>query len=307
TSFSETDRAARLVDIKVHTSAILAKAMDRKSAKALAAQRSFAHTSFMSGISTNLRHRYHTTTCLYVLFELIITRFESNHMDNNPTVIANNLRNLKFTEDSCIDTLAVELNDLMERYRASMTPPTFNAMDAAAISSIDGYTYIWIYHTLCVLSKAFIADTDLWDVIKNYVSTARATRVPIVLDDGWSALRNVLDNRVQRASALGHLGSAATTQARTQYVAITHAIATPAPPPQAISQPDGSFHVLNAFTIPAYAHPNCVHNPGKSCFNCGRCQSYVACVHYPQFGLSATPCVLASTAQALTNMAQSPP
>ncbi|RHY68204.1 hypothetical protein DYB34_012116, partial [Aphanomyces astaci] len=177
TSFSETDRAARLVDIKVHTSAILAKAMDRKSAKALAAQRSFAHTSFMSGISTNLRHRYHTTTCLYVLFELIITRFESNHMDNNPTVIANNLRNLKFTEDSCIDTLAVELNDLMERYRASMTPPTFNAMDAAAISSIDGYTYIWIYHTLCVLSKAFIADTDLWDVIKNYVSTARATRV----------------------------------------------------------------------------------------------------------------------------------
>ncbi|RHY48807.1 hypothetical protein DYB38_009941, partial [Aphanomyces astaci] len=97
-----------------------------------------------------------------------------------------------FTDDSCIDTLAVERNDLVKRYRASMTPPTFNPLDASAISSIDYDTYITTYHTLCAKSDAFIADKDLWEAMKNYVSTARAAGAPIVVNDVWSALRNVL-------------------------------------------------------------------------------------------------------------------
>ncbi|RQM21499.1 hypothetical protein B5M09_010079 [Aphanomyces astaci] len=75
---SETDRAARMADIKMRTSAILAKAMNRESPKALSAQRSFAHTFLVSGISTNLRYLYHTTTCPYVLFELLTFRFETS-------------------------------------------------------------------------------------------------------------------------------------------------------------------------------------------------------------------------------------
>ncbi|RLO08555.1 hypothetical protein DYB28_000151 [Aphanomyces astaci] len=145
-------------------------------------------------------------------------------MDNNPTVIANHLWNLKFTDDSCIDTLAVELNDHVNRYRASMTLHTFNLLDASAISSIASDTYIWTY--------AFIADKDLWEVIKNSVSTPRAAGSPFVLDDVFSALRTVLDNRAKRASALGNLGAAVTAQPRTQYTSITHAVATPAPPAQ---------------------------------------------------------------------------
>ncbi|ETV82074.1 hypothetical protein H257_05589 [Aphanomyces astaci] len=148
-------------DIKVYMSAILAKSMDRKSAKAFAAQRFFAHTLLVSGMSTNLRHLYPKTTCLNTLFELLKTRFESNAMDNNPTVIATHLPNLKFTEDSCIDTLAVELNDLVKRYRGPMTMPTFNPLDAYAISSIDYDTYIWTYHTLCAMSDAFIVEKNL--------------------------------------------------------------------------------------------------------------------------------------------------
>ncbi|RQM20948.1 hypothetical protein B5M09_010186 [Aphanomyces astaci] len=131
------------------------------SAKAFAAQRFFAHTLLVSGMSTNLRHLYPKTTCLNTLFELLKTRFESNAMDNNPTVIATHLPNLKFTEDSCIDTLAVELNDLVKRYRGPMTMPTFNPLDAYAISSIDYDTYIWTYHTLCAMSDAFIVEKNL--------------------------------------------------------------------------------------------------------------------------------------------------
>ncbi|RHY28013.1 hypothetical protein DYB25_013081, partial [Aphanomyces astaci] len=58
-------------------------------------------------------------------------------------------------------------------------------------------------------------------------------------------------------------------QSRSQFAAVTHAVAAPAPPPTAISQPDGSYHVLNAFTIPTYAHHDCVKIPGKCCFYCG--------------------------------------
>ncbi|ETV75251.1 hypothetical protein H257_10443 [Aphanomyces astaci] len=135
---SETDRAARMADIKMRTSAILAKAMNRESPKALSAQRSFAHTFLVSGISTNLRYLYHTTTCPYVLFELLTFRFESNAMNNNPTL----------TDDSSFDTLAEELNDLVKRYPSSMTPPTFNPLDASSISSTTATTFGPI--TLCV-------------------------------------------------------------------------------------------------------------------------------------------------------------
>ncbi|RHZ01956.1 hypothetical protein DYB35_011191 [Aphanomyces astaci] len=134
-SFSETDRAARMADIKMRTSAILAKAMDRESANALSAQRSFAHTFLVSGISTNLRYLYHTTT-----FEC---HEQQPHRD-----LANHLRNLKLTDDNSIDTLAVELNDLVKRYPSSMTPPTFNPSDASAISSTTATTFGSI--TLCV-------------------------------------------------------------------------------------------------------------------------------------------------------------
>ncbi|RHY60667.1 hypothetical protein DYB34_013090 [Aphanomyces astaci] len=245
-SLSEYDRNLRLAEIKAHTAAIQVKAINVEAGKKLAAQCSAAHTFLVSAISVNLRRLYQTTVCPYSLFEL-----------------------LKFTEESCIDTLAVELTDLVKRYRVSMTPPSFNLLDASAISSIDYDTHIWNYHTLCAMSDTFINDKELWEVVTNYVSTARAAGTPVVVDDVWVSLRRILTNRLQRASALGDHGSAATIQSRSQFAAVTHAVAAPAPPPTAISQPDGSYHVLNAFTIPAYAHHDCVKIPGKSCFYCG--------------------------------------
>ncbi|RHY62550.1 hypothetical protein DYB38_013951, partial [Aphanomyces astaci] len=110
---------------------------------------------------------------------------------------------------------------------------------------------------------------ELWEVVTNYVSTARAAGTPVVVDDVWASFRRILTNRLQRASTLGDHGSAATIQSRSQFSAVTHAVVVPAPPPTAISQPDGSYHVLNVFTIPAYAHRDCVKIPGKSCFYCG--------------------------------------
>ncbi|KAF0711980.1 hypothetical protein AaE_012165, partial [Aphanomyces astaci] len=70
----------------------------------------------------------------------------------------------------------------------------------------------------------------------------------------FGPLSAIITNRLQRASALGDNGSAATLQTRTQLAAVTHAVAAPVPPPQAITQADGSVHVMNAFTIPSYAH-----------------------------------------------------
>ncbi|ETV63700.1 hypothetical protein H257_19368 [Aphanomyces astaci] len=229
-----------------HTAAIQVKAINVEAGKKLAAQCSAAHTFLVSAISVNLRRLNQTTVCPYSLFEL-----------------------LKFTEESCIDTLAVELTDLVKRYRVSMTPPSFNLLDASVISSIDYDTHIWNYHTLCAMSGTFINDKELWEVVTNYVSTARAAGTPVVVDDVWVSLRRILTNRLQRASALGDHGSVATIQSRSQFAAVTHAVAVPAPPPTVISQPDGSYHVLNAFTIPAYAHHDCVKIPGKSCFYCG--------------------------------------
>ncbi|RHZ31779.1 hypothetical protein DYB37_012388 [Aphanomyces astaci] len=110
---------------------------------------------------------------------------------------------------------------------------------------------------------------ELWEVVTNYVSTARAAGTPVVVDDIWVSFRRILTNRLQRASTLGDHGSAATIQSRSQFAAVTHAVVVPAPPPTAISQPDGSYHVLNVFTIPAYAHRDCAKIPGKSCFYCG--------------------------------------
>ncbi|ETV73068.1 hypothetical protein H257_12104 [Aphanomyces astaci] len=223
-SLSEYDRNLRLSEIKAHTAAIQVKAINVEAGKKLAAQCSAAHTFLVSAISVNLRRLYQTTVCPYSLFELLKVRFESNPMDNNPAVIANHLRTLKFTEESCIDTLAVELTDPVKLYRVSMTPPSFNLLDASAISSIDYDTHIWNYHTLCAMSDTFINDKELWEV----------------------------------------------------FAAVTHTVAAPAPPPTAISQPDGSYHVLNAFTIPAYAH----HDAGNAAYDavnrdlgCGRPQA----------------------------------
>ncbi|RHY67224.1 hypothetical protein DYB34_013942, partial [Aphanomyces astaci] len=268
-TLSETDREARLAEIKAHTTAIQREVISREATKKLANQRSAAHTFLVSAISTNLRRLYQATTCPFELFEHIKTRFESNPMDNNPTVIASYLRTLKFTDESCIDTLSVELIDLVKRYRVSMTPPSFNPLDPSAISSVDYHNHIWNYYTLCAMSDTFIGDKELWEVVTNSVATARAANQSVVVADVWASLRRIITNRQQRASALGDNGSAATLQTRTQLAAVTHAVAAPAPPPQAITQADGSVHVMNAFTIPSYAHRDCINHPGKSCFYCG--------------------------------------
>ncbi|RQM29855.1 hypothetical protein B5M09_012290, partial [Aphanomyces astaci] len=199
-TLSETDRDARLAEIKAHTTAIQREIIAREVTKKLANQRSAVHTFLVSAISTNP----------YELFEHIKTRFESNPMDINPTIIASYLRTLKGTDESCIDTLSVELIDLIKRYRVYMTPQLFNPLDPSANS-----------------------------------------------------------NRLQQASALVDNGSVATIQTRTQLAGVMHAVAAPAPTPLAITQANGSVHVMNAFTVPSYAHHDCVNHPVKSCFYCG--------------------------------------
>ncbi|RHY22306.1 hypothetical protein DYB26_007431 [Aphanomyces astaci] len=119
------------------------RSFPRETTKKLANQRTAAHTFLVSAISTNLRRLYQATTCLFELFEHIITRFESNPMDNNPTVIASYLRTLKFTDESCFDTIFVELIDLVKRYRVSMTLPSFNPLDPSAISNCGKSNQLW--------------------------------------------------------------------------------------------------------------------------------------------------------------------
>ncbi|KAF0710388.1 hypothetical protein AaE_012549 [Aphanomyces astaci] len=118
------------------------------------------------------------------------------------------------------------------------------------------------------MSDTYIGDKDLWEVVTNSVATARAANQSVVVADVWASVRCIITNRFQRASALGDNRSAAIILTRTQLAAVTHAVAAPAPPPQAITQADGSVHVMNAFTIPSYAHRDCVNHPGKSCFHC---------------------------------------
>ncbi|RHY90291.1 hypothetical protein DYB35_011069, partial [Aphanomyces astaci] len=161
-SLSDYNRNLRLAEIKAHTAAIHVKAINFEASKKLAAQRYAAHTFLVSAISVYLRRLYQTTMCPYSLFELL-----------------KHLRTLKFTEESCIDTLAIELIDLVKRYRVSMTPPFFKLLDASMISSIDYDTHIWNYHTLCAMSDTIINYKELWEVVTNYVSTARAVAPPI--------------------------------------------------------------------------------------------------------------------------------
>ncbi|RLO05531.1 hypothetical protein DYB28_007383 [Aphanomyces astaci] len=182
-TLSETDRDARLAEIKAHTTAIQREVIAREATKKLANQRSAAHTFLVSAISTNLRRLYQATTCPFELSEHIKTHFESNPMDNNPTVIASYLRTLKFTDESCIDTLSVELIDLVKRYRVSMTPPSFNPLDPSAISSVDYHNHIWNYYTLCAMSDTFIGDKELWEVV---TATARAANQSVVVTDLWA-------------------------------------------------------------------------------------------------------------------------
>ncbi|KAF0776063.1 hypothetical protein AaE_000237, partial [Aphanomyces astaci] len=80
-TLSETDRDARLAEIKAHTTAIQREVIAREATKKLANQRSAAHTFLVSAISTNLQRLYQATTCPFELFEHINTRFESNPMD----------------------------------------------------------------------------------------------------------------------------------------------------------------------------------------------------------------------------------
>ncbi|RHZ13160.1 hypothetical protein DYB31_011760, partial [Aphanomyces astaci] len=164
-TLSATDRDARLAEIKAHTTAI---------------QR---ETFLVSAISINLRRLYQSTTCPFELFEHIKTRFESNPMDNNPTVIASYLRTLKFTDESCIDTLSMERIDLVKRYQVSMTPPSFNPLDPSAISSVDYHNHIWNYYTLCAMSDTSIGDKELREVVTNSVATARAVNQSVVVAD----------------------------------------------------------------------------------------------------------------------------
>ncbi|RLO06104.1 hypothetical protein DYB28_003264 [Aphanomyces astaci] len=159
-TLSETDRDARLAEIKAHTTAIQREVIAREATKKLANQRSAAHTFLVSAISTNLQRLYQATTCPFELFEHIKTRFESNPMNNNPTVIVSYLCTVKFTDESCIDTLSVELIDQVKRYRVSMTPPSFKPLDPSTISSVDFHNHIWNYYTLCTMSDTFISDKN---------------------------------------------------------------------------------------------------------------------------------------------------
>ncbi|RHY90737.1 hypothetical protein DYB35_012641 [Aphanomyces astaci] len=176
-TLSETDRDARLAEIKAHTTAI------QREVIALRRPRNWRinalHTFLVSAISTNLRRLYQSTTCPFELFEHIKTRFESNPMDNNPSY----LRTLKFTDESCIDTLSMERIDLVKRYQVSMTPPSFNPLDPSAISSVDYHNHIWNYYTLCAMSDTSIGDKELREVVTNSVATARAVNQSVVVAD----------------------------------------------------------------------------------------------------------------------------
>ncbi|RHY02377.1 hypothetical protein DYB36_011320 [Aphanomyces astaci] len=159
-TLSETDRDARLAEIKAHTTAIQREVIAREATKKLANQRSAAHIFLVSAISTNLQRLYQATTCPFELFEHIKTRFESNPMKNNPTVIVSYLCTVKFTDESCVDTLSVELIDQVKRYRVSMTPPSFKPLDPSTVSSVDFHNHIWNYYTLCTMSDTFISDKN---------------------------------------------------------------------------------------------------------------------------------------------------
>ncbi|RLO06934.1 hypothetical protein DYB28_008716, partial [Aphanomyces astaci] len=117
TRLSETDRDARLAEIKAHTTAIQREVIAHEATKKLANQPSAAHTYVVSAISTHLRRLYQATTCPYELFEHIKTRFEFNPMENNPTVVASYLRTHEFTDDGCIGTLP-PLKKLMREWPA---------------------------------------------------------------------------------------------------------------------------------------------------------------------------------------------
>ncbi|RHZ00907.1 hypothetical protein DYB26_006997 [Aphanomyces astaci] len=160
TTLSETDRDARLVEIKAYTTAIQPEVIAREATKKLANQRSAVHIFLVSAISINLRCLFQATTGPFEIFEHIKTHFESNPMDNNATVIASALRTLKLTDESCTNTLSVELIDLVKCYRVSMTPPSFNPLDPSAISSVDYHNRIWNYYTLCAMSDTFIGERN---------------------------------------------------------------------------------------------------------------------------------------------------
>ncbi|RLO04198.1 hypothetical protein DYB28_006941 [Aphanomyces astaci] len=184
----ETDHDARLAEIKADTTAIQREVIAREATKKLANQRSAAHTFLISAISTNPRCLYQATTCPSELFEHIKTRYESNPMDINPTIIASYLRTLKFSDERCIDTLSVEQIDLVKRHRVSMTPPSLNSLDSSAISSVDYNNHIWNYYTLCAMSDTCIGDKELWEVVTNSVATARAANQSVVVADVWASL-----------------------------------------------------------------------------------------------------------------------
>ncbi|RLO00882.1 hypothetical protein DYB28_005954 [Aphanomyces astaci] len=66
-TLSETDRDARLAEIKAHITAIQREVIARDATKKLANQRYAAHTFLVSDISTNLWRLYQATTCLFEL------------------------------------------------------------------------------------------------------------------------------------------------------------------------------------------------------------------------------------------------
>ncbi|ETV73394.1 hypothetical protein H257_11889 [Aphanomyces astaci] len=232
---------------QAHATANQREVINREASKKLANQRSAAHTFMVSAISTNLRRLYQATMCPYELFEHIKTRFKSNPMDNNPAVIANYLRTLMFTGESCIDILSVELIDLVKRYRVSMTPPSSNPLDPSTTTII-----FWNYYILCVMSDTFIGEKELWEIVTNSVATACAANPSVVVADFWNGILRTSSNE--------------------RLLGVTTALPLPSkhepnfqlsrmPPPQAITQADGSIHVLNVFTILSYAHRDCVNPP----------------------------------------------
>jgi hypothetical protein len=215
-SLSETDRILRVEAVDALKKSIRKTGLDLEVSKAIVSLRSMAHTFLFSAISENLRHLFATAATPFELYEQIHARFETTLSDNNPTVIANQLRQIKFTSNDSIDAIVVELSDLMKRFRESMIPPTF-ATDPESISSVDYDRHVWTNHTLCAMADTFVTDKDIWETIKNAAATARASGSPVVIDDVWIEIRRIIQNRVQRASALGDHGTAATSQARSHF------------------------------------------------------------------------------------------
>ncbi|RHZ10183.1 hypothetical protein DYB37_007549 [Aphanomyces astaci] len=93
---------------------------------------------------------------------------------------------------------------------------------------------------------------ELWEVVTNSVATARTANQSVVVADVWNSF--------------GVLLRSASNE---RPLWVTTALPLPSKH-EPNSQPSRMLlRVLNAFTIPAYTHRDCVNHPGKCGFYCG--------------------------------------